>query len=323
MTTAVETTKEKPLEFIPFGSQEAIKLTVQIVQKLLAVPTKSGRTCSDRDAIKFMMLCKAKGLNPFEGDAYLIGYDTQVNGAIVPTYSLITAHQAFLKRAELHPEYDGMKSGLILLDDEEKGLTRDTEGDFHLSGDNVIGGWATVFFKTRKNPMHKRLRMARFNKGFGVWKDDAAGMIVKCAEADALRSSFPTKMGGMFLAHEFDLPKGSVTVMPSHEIPAAALVDVISSPESPTESQSAPTEAEQPANGRQATAADELAQVVTSEGFTFQHFIRWGTGSGNVPDPDSIADFSQVPADVAKRLLRAKAGLLKGLAVAKAEMEGK
>jgi FtsZ-interacting cell division protein ZipA len=31
-------------------------------------------------------------------------------------------------------------------------------------------------------------------------------MIVKCAEADALRSSFPTKLGGLYLKEEQDIP---------------------------------------------------------------------------------------------------------------------
>lgn len=162
------------MEFIPYGCQDKIRLTAQLVQNLIAVPTRSGRTCSERDAIKFMMLCQAKRLNPFEGDAYLIGYD----GKDGPSFSLITAHQAFLKRAELHPSYDGMKSGIIIRN--EDGSMTDTEGDFHTEEQTVVGGWATVFFKDRKYPMHKRLRLSRFRKNFGVWLDDPAGMIVKC-----------------------------------------------------------------------------------------------------------------------------------------------
>merc|ERR1711991_914366 len=58
----------------------------------------------------FLMLCRARKLNPFEGDAYLVGYDSK-DGA---KFSLITSHQALLKRAELCQQFDGMESGLIL-----------------------------------------------------------------------------------------------------------------------------------------------------------------------------------------------------------------
>ncbi len=68
----------------------------------------------------------------------------------------------------------------------------------------MIGGWATVFFKNRKQPMNKRVRLKRFQKAWGIWQEDPAGMICKCAEADALRSSFPTMLGGLYLREEID-----------------------------------------------------------------------------------------------------------------------
>lgn len=188
----------KEMEFVPFGQADSIKLSVEIVKNLIAVPTKSGKTCSDREAIKFMMLCKAQRLNPFAGDAYLIGYDGR-DGA---TFSLITAHVAFLKRAETHPEFDGMKSGIIVVDGDD--VLSDIEGDFHLPKQKVVGGWATVYFKNRKHPITRRVKLSRFQKSFGVWQEDPAGMICKVAEADALRSSFPTLIGGLYMKDEIN-----------------------------------------------------------------------------------------------------------------------
>lgn len=195
-TTVVK--KERgEVEFIPYGAKDNVRLNINIVKTLVAVPTKSGKTCSDNDALKFIAMCQAKRINPFEGDCFLIGYD----GREGPTFSLITAHQTYLKRAELHPEFDGMKSGIIV---EEDGKLVDLEGDFHTGKQRPVGGWAKVFFKNRKEPMHKRVRLSRFQKSFGVWQDDPAGMICKCAEADALRSSFPTMLGGLYLREEVE-----------------------------------------------------------------------------------------------------------------------
>lgn len=197
-TQAVQKADDKALtEFVPFGASDSIKLSVAMVRSLIASPTKSGRLPSDGDCIKFIALCRARKLNPYEGDAFLIGYDTK-DGA---KFNLITAHQAFLKRAELSPEYNGMRSGIIV---EREGKLVDLEGDFFLESDTVMGGWATVYFKNREHPMHKRIRLQRFNKGFGVWSEDPAGMICKCSEADALRSSFPTMLGGMYLREEVE-----------------------------------------------------------------------------------------------------------------------
>jgi len=193
--TPTKTTETRIVEFVPHGTNDKIKLSIEMVKRLIAVKTRSGKTCTDEDAFKFMVLCQARRLNPFEGDAFLIGYDGQQG----PTFSLITSHQAFLKRAELHPEFDGMDSGVIVL---REGEMLDLTGDFHLPNDQILGGWATVYFKGRTHPMRKRLRVVRFNKGFGVWKEDPAGMICKCAEADALRSSFPTMLGGFYIEQE-------------------------------------------------------------------------------------------------------------------------
>lgn len=184
------------VEYIPHGAKDALKLSVGMVKSMLAVPTKSGVYPTDNDCVKFIALCQARKLNPFEGDAFLIGYDTK-DGA---KFNLITAHQAFLKRAETSPEFDGMSSGVIV--ERNKKLV-DLEGDFHLDEDKVVGGWAIVHYKTRRVPMQKRLRLKRFQKPFGIWQEDPAGMIVKCTEADALRSAFPTMCGGMYLKEEY------------------------------------------------------------------------------------------------------------------------
>lgn len=195
-TTAVAKA-DKEMEFVPFGGKDPIKLSIAIVRRLIAVPTATGKLPSDDDCIKFMMMSKARLLNAFEGDAFLIGYDTK-DGA---KFSLITAHQAFLKRAELNPEYNGMKSGVMVMHD---GKLCESEGDFMFDDDVLVGGWACVYFKNREHPMLKKVNLKRFNTGRSIWAKDPAGMIVKVAEADALRSSFPTMLGGMYLREELD-----------------------------------------------------------------------------------------------------------------------
>lgn len=215
---------DKESVFVPFGSKDEIKLSINIVKRLVAVKTKSGQTCTDDDAMKFIMMCKARALNPFEGDAFLIGYDSNQG----PKFSLITAHQAFLKRAELNQEYDGMESGVIV--ELEEGKLKDLEGDFHKPDQKVVGGWAVVYFKHRKFPMRKRVRLSRFQKSFGIWQDDPAGMIVKCAEADALRSSFPTMLGGLYLREEMEHEATVVASAPIFKDEPAKEVEVVVEP---------------------------------------------------------------------------------------------
>lgn len=199
---------DRVVEYTPFLGKEPIKLTPRMVQQFLSTRTKSGKVCDYQQATKFVMLCKARGLNPWEGDAFIVGYDSKDG----PTFSLITAHQAFLKRAEVHPEYDGMESGVLV---RRNGEVIELPGDFTDEGDVLVGGWATVYFKNRSHPMKKRLKLATFNKPFGRWNEDKAGMIVKCAEADALRSAFPNSLGGMYL--EGEMPAGGQEETPAQQ----------------------------------------------------------------------------------------------------------
>jgi len=188
------------MQYIPLGGKDPIKLTHLNVRDFISAKTKSGKTASEEDCVKFMMLCQARGLNPFEGDAFLVGYDTQDG----PVFSIITAHQAFLKRAELHPEFDGFESGVVVEDG--NGGAIDRQGDFTFKDELILGGWCRVHFKNRRHPMYKRLSYASRCKDNKFWKDDPAGMICKCAESDSLRSSFPTLLGALYTAEEHAPP---------------------------------------------------------------------------------------------------------------------
>jgi recombination protein RecT len=63
-----------------------------------------------------------------------------------------------------------------------------------------------------------------------------------------------------------------------------------------------------------ATPQQELESFVLGAGFDFSLLQEWGDVSGNVEGASSLSSFSEVPRDVASRLLRNKAGLLDGLA---------
>src|SRR5882672_1888038 len=121
--TVVPTKENASVEIIPFGTTDRIRLSAAIVRQMIATRTRTGKEPDDNQCIKFIMLCKARHLNPFEGDAFMLGYDTQSG----PQWSLITAHQVFLKRAEASKGFNGMESGVIVEGPEGGFLER--EGD--------------------------------------------------------------------------------------------------------------------------------------------------------------------------------------------------
>lgn len=320
MTPIQKPVEERTVEFMPLGCTEKIKLSVKIVQNLIAVPTRSGRTCSERDALKFIMLCTARKLNPFEGDAFLVGYDGK-NG---PEFSLITAHQALIKRAEVHPEFDGMSSGVIVLH-MENGNPIDLEGDFHMEGQQLVGAWAKVYFKTRKYPSAERIALRNFIKKTAngdptkFWLENPEGQIVKCAEASALRKAFPTMCGGMYLREEVSLLGESIGVIPQPDIGAGvapapaeskAAEDNSNAELAPADESATTTRNPQPATN---SPSARLSALAAEHGLTFDAYQRWAEGTGNDAEAGSRSDWSEIPADMCNRYLRAQAGFIKGL----------
>ncbi len=192
----------RSVEYKPMGETNAITLNVSMVRSFLAVKTAKGFEPNDQDVVKFLMLCKARELNPWVGDAYLIGYDSQQHG---PTFSLITSVQALRKRAEAHPEYNGMESGVRVLKPKVEGEEQqweDRAGDFVFPGEQLIGAWARCHRKDRGFPEFDAINLKTFQRGTAIWRNDPAGMLVKCAEASVLRSAFPSQTSGLYIDGE-------------------------------------------------------------------------------------------------------------------------
>ncbi len=198
-------TKAKPtnapaveiISFVPIGETTEINLTVAKVRKYLCIPTKSGKMPTDEQVMKFIMLARSQSLNPWTQDCWLTGYDSKDG----PQFSLITAHSAMLKRAEASPTYDGMESGVIVASGE---TITERQGDLILNGEVLVGGWARVHRRDRKIPSYDALNFSTFDTGYSRWKIDPAGMIVKCAEASALRKAFPSTLAAMYCREEMD-----------------------------------------------------------------------------------------------------------------------
>ena len=312
MTTAIQQTKpetatEKAMEFIPFGAADKIKLNVAIIQNSVCIPTKSGKTCTVRDAVRFMMLCQAQRLNPFAGDCYLTGYDGK-NG---PVFSLITAHVAFLKRAETCPDYEGMESGIILMDDETK-VVSEREGDFKLKTEICVGGWARVFRKGRK-PTYRRLSIAAMIPTYETpfWSEDKApGQIVKCAEADALRATFPTLLGGLYSGEELKMSDTVFSVISADIAPAFVQAPGEAPRQIPQEAEKKPAKS---------TPQQELEGVILAAGHSFNDFTTWAACSQmGFEGADSLTCMGELQTPEAVRVLRISHAMLKEMG----EMKG-
>ncbi|MCK5217111.1 MAG: phage recombination protein Bet [Methanosarcinales archaeon] len=150
---------------------------------------------TDEEAYVFLQLCKARGLNPFLKEAYLIKYDH------VSPATMVVGKDAFMKRAELHPEYDGFEAGIIVETEGKEGFVIADNcrvGTFYYDNEILLGGWAKVYRKDHKHPVEITVNMREFSTGKSSWNKMPATMIRKVALVQALREAFPSELSGMY-----------------------------------------------------------------------------------------------------------------------------
>lgn len=209
--TTENTLMTRPVEFEVNG--EAVKLSGNTVKQYLV---RGNGTVSDQELVMFMNLCKFQKLNPFLNEAYLIKFGTS-------PAQIITSKEAFMKRAENHPKYEGFEAGIIV---ERNGELIDIEGAVMLTADILIGGWAKVFRGDRQRPVTTRISLKEFSKNQATWKDMPLNMIRKSAIVNAQREAFPEALGAMYTEDEGPSAPSSENVI-ENEIKQNANSEVI------------------------------------------------------------------------------------------------
>lgn len=178
---------------------QEIKLTPSIVQQYI-VGTNAKITLPEFKM--FTELCKVRKLNPFLKEAYLIKYSEKQPASIV------VGKDAILKRAVLNDKYDGMESGIIVLD--SKGNDIERKGTFKKENETLAGGWARVYRKDWTHPIYASVAIDEViqKKSDGTpnsnWSKQPATMIEKVAKVRALREAFVEDLAGMYEAEEMD-----------------------------------------------------------------------------------------------------------------------
>lgn len=145
---------------------------------------------------KFMMLCKARRLNPFAGDVFLTAY----NGVHGLKTSIVTGKETFTKRAMRNPRFRGMEAGVSIWTQDGRLVRR--EGSLVLGGERLVGGWGRVYVEGWEKPSFDEVSFDEYNTGRSLWEAKPATMIRKVGLVHALREAFPDEFGELYDACE-------------------------------------------------------------------------------------------------------------------------
>lgn len=184
--SVVKKSSQKPSE-----SHVEQELTVETIKKYI----NPGVT--DQEAYIFLQICRARRLNPFTGEVYLIKYKEGEPASIV------VGKDAFTKRAEEHPAFDGFEAGIIVRHRDGK-IEHRQGAVLYSDEEELIGGWARVYRKDRSISFYNEVTLSEYTqyKKNGeiqrFWREKPATMIRKVALVQSLREAFPSDLGGLY-----------------------------------------------------------------------------------------------------------------------------
>lgn len=169
---------------------DEVKLSPTIVRDYLT----GGVAVSMPEFKMFTELCKARKLNPFLKEAYIIKFGNQ-------PATIVVGKDAILKRAINHKDFNGREQGIIVLN--KNGEVENRRGTFKLKDEELVGGWAKVYRKGWEYPTEITVSFeetAQKKKDGNLnnqWATKGATMIEKVALVRALRETFTEDLGGM------------------------------------------------------------------------------------------------------------------------------
>lgn len=176
---------------------EKVELTPNIVRQYLVSGNPESVTM--QELVMFMNLCRYNGLNPWLKEAYCIKYGSS-------PATMVVGKEAYLKRAEADPAFDGMEAGIIVLSKDD--TIENRIGTFHTKEEEVYGGWARVWRKDRSHPVTIEVSFDEYagrtkdGQLNSQWRTKPATMIRKVALVHALREAFPGNIEGLYEAEE-------------------------------------------------------------------------------------------------------------------------
>ena len=175
---------------------QEIQLTKEVVKNYLC----PNSNITDQEFYLFASLCKARNINPFIREAYIVKFGDSAN--------IFAGKDFFVRRAAANPDYDGIEDGVIAMT--QDGDIKYLDGCFVPDSMTLVGGWAKVYLKSVSKPKYVTLNIKEYAKVKkdgtyqSNWATMPAVMINKCAKVAALREAFPLDFNGIYTEEEFN-----------------------------------------------------------------------------------------------------------------------
>lgn len=175
-----------------------IKLEPETVKNYLV---RGNGKVTDQEVLFFIRTCQAQRLNPLVyGEVYLIKFGNE-------PAQLVIGKETYMKRAFKNPNYNGMKSGIVVQRGE---AIIQKEGTCLYPSEVLLGGWCRVYHELngKDTETFKEVSLIEYQKfkdgkPMANWGSKPCTMIEKVAVSQAVRAAFPDDYQGLYTAEEF------------------------------------------------------------------------------------------------------------------------
>lgn len=161
----------------------------------------AAQNATDDEFSTFMYLCSTYNLDPLKKEIYFIKYGGKS--------TIITSRDGYLKIANRNEHFDGIESDVVyqgdVLTKRDDGSLHITYGPEHLTFDKtkLSGAFCSVFRKDRTKATTVFVSIKEYyKKDAPIWQQYTNAMILKVAEAMALKRAFA--ISGLVTKEEID-----------------------------------------------------------------------------------------------------------------------
>ena len=142
-------------------------------------------TATDDQIEFFLQYAAHMGLDPWAKEIMLIPF-----GGNTGPPTIYVGKEAYIRRAEAHPDLDYFAAGTIVIDD-KTGELKHNNGESVYPGQTLWGAWCDVKRRSRSNAFQTEVMLSTYNRKQSNWNDKPEMMIRKVAICHGLHESFP------------------------------------------------------------------------------------------------------------------------------------
>ncbi|MBR1602545.1 MAG: phage recombination protein Bet [Synergistaceae bacterium] len=155
-----------------------------------------AKDATDDELRMFLHLANSYGLDPFARDIWFIK-----DGSARPI--IMTSRDGYLKIANRSADFDGLEADVVYEGDLFKKTSAGVEHVYSTKGRGaIVGAYAAVYKKGKSRPVYVYAPIADYRRNSPTWRQFPHAMILKVAEAQALKRAF--SISGIVTAEELD-----------------------------------------------------------------------------------------------------------------------